>query len=267
MPDLSNQQYLLNEQYKDASNLNARIQLHQRFSTNATDWHRWVFEQFAITEGSRILELGCGPGHLWRKNLDRIPARCQITLSDFSEGMLQEARNNLADSASRFSFQVVDAQSIPHEDASFDVVIANHMLYHVPDRPRAFSEIRRVLQPRGRFYAATNGQAHLQEIGELVQRVIPSFSGIMGRGGSPFSLENGAEQMAPWFSHVEMRHYENALVVTEVEPLVAFVLSTRAKSILTEEQIRQLREIVAQELARNGSITITKATGLFVAYS
>lgn len=136
MSDLSSQQYLLNEQYKDASNLNARIQLHQRFGTSKVDWHRWVFEQFALAAGSRILELGSGPGHLWQKNLDRIPPHCQITLSDFSEGMLQEAKNNLAQSASRFSFQVIDAQSIPFGDASFDVVIANHMLYHVPDRAR-----------------------------------------------------------------------------------------------------------------------------------
>jgi ubiquinone/menaquinone biosynthesis C-methylase UbiE len=266
MSDLSGQHYLLNEQYKDASNLNARIQLHQRFGTSKTDWHRWVFEQFALVAGSRILELGSGPGHLWQKNLDRIPPHCQITLSDFSEGMLQEAKNNLADSAARFSFQVVDAQSIPHEDASFDVVIADHMLYHVPDRARAFSEIRRVLQPRGRFYAATNGEAHLQEIRELVQRCFP-LSGGRKRRESSFSLENGVAQLAPWFSHVEMRRYEDALVVTEVEPLVAFVLSTRAKRVLTEEQVRQLREIMTQELARNGSIAITKATGLFIAYN
>ncbi|HEV2661453.1 MAG TPA: class I SAM-dependent methyltransferase [Ktedonobacteraceae bacterium] len=266
MSDLSSQHYLLNEQYKDASNLNARIQLHQRFGTSKIDWHHWVFEQFALTAGSRILELGSGPGHLWQKNLDRIPPRCQITLSDFSEGMLQEAKNNLAESAERFSFQLVDAQSIPFEDASFDVVIANHMLYHVPDHERAFSEIRRVLQPQGRFYAATNGEAHLQEIRELVQRVFSSSSGRK-RSESSFSLENGAAQLAPWFSHVQMRPYDDALVVTEVEPLVAFVLSTRAKRILTEEQVRKLREIVAQELARNGSIAIMKATGLFVACS
>jgi ubiquinone/menaquinone biosynthesis C-methylase UbiE len=266
MSDLSRKQYLLNEQYKDASNLNARIQLHQRFGTSKIDWHRWVFEQFALAEDSRILELGSGPGHLWQKNLERIPPHCQITLSDFSEGMLQEAKNNLAHSAARFSFQVIDAQSIPFKDASFDIVVANHMLYHVPDRTCAFSEIKRVLQPQGRFYAATNGEAHLQEIRDLVQRCFP-FSANRKRRENSFSLENGAAQLAPWFSHVEMRRYEDALVVTEVEPLVAFVLSTRAKLVLTEEQVHQLREIVTRELAQHGAIAITKATGLFVAYS
>lgn len=99
-----------------------------------------------------------------------------------------------------------------------------------------------------------------------MQRVFSPSSGRKRRESS-LSLENGAVQLAPWFSHVEMRPYEDALVVTEVEPLVAFVLSTRAKRILTEEQVRKLREIVILELAQHGSIAITKATGLFVAYS
>src|SRR5437868_570166 len=63
---------------------------------------------------------------------------CQITLSDFSPGMLQEARQNLAGSPQSFSFQVIDAQSIPLDAGSCDCVIANHMLYHVPDRLYAF---------------------------------------------------------------------------------------------------------------------------------
>src|ERR1700758_5420037 len=87
MSDLTNQSYLLNEQYKDAANLNARIQLHARFSTNKRGWNRWVFDQFKIPPNGRILELGCGPGKLWSSNLDGIGADWQITLSDFSEGM------------------------------------------------------------------------------------------------------------------------------------------------------------------------------------
>ncbi len=45
------------DQYQNAKNLNARIQLHQRFSTNKYGWHRWVFDQFSFPPQSRILEL------------------------------------------------------------------------------------------------------------------------------------------------------------------------------------------------------------------
>ena len=64
MSDMVDQTYLLAQQYNTSSNLNARIQLHERFSTNPLDWHRWVFEQFQIPENSRVLELGSGTGLL-----------------------------------------------------------------------------------------------------------------------------------------------------------------------------------------------------------
>lgn len=162
MPELDNQQYLLTKQYQNSSNLNARIQLHARFSTNKYGWHRWIFDQLKIVAGSHMLELGCGPASLWSANRDRIPADWHITLSDFSEGMIENARQNLSSIQHPFSFAVIDAQTIPFADASLDVVIANHMLYHVPDRPKALAEIQRVLKPEGRLYASTVGNQHLQ---------------------------------------------------------------------------------------------------------
>jgi hypothetical protein len=60
----TDQQYLLTSQYKDSSNLQARIQIHKRFSINKYSFHRWVFDHFSIPRPARILEAGCGPGHL-----------------------------------------------------------------------------------------------------------------------------------------------------------------------------------------------------------
>ena len=69
----------------------------------------------------------------------RIPAGWSITLSDFSPGMLDAAWRNLVVTGRAFQFKEIDAQSIPFEDETFDAVIANHMLYHVPDRPKAIA--------------------------------------------------------------------------------------------------------------------------------
>ena len=57
---------ILREQYKDGSNLSARIRLHQRFSTNRYGFFRWMFDRIQIPESARVLELGCGTGILWR---------------------------------------------------------------------------------------------------------------------------------------------------------------------------------------------------------
>ena len=63
--------------------------------------------------------------------------------------------------------RVGDVQEPPFEDASFDVVVAAWMLYHVPDLDRAVAELARVLRPGGRLVATTNAADHLQEMLEL----------------------------------------------------------------------------------------------------
>ena len=259
------QNYLLTKQYHNAANLNDRIQLHTRFSTNTYGWHPWIFDQFKIAPRSRVLELGCGPGWFWSKNIERIPAEWDVTLSDFSPGMLAETRRNLASSGHPFSFEVIDVQSIPFAEASFDAVIANHMLYHVPDRPQALSEIRRVLRPDGRFYASTVGVGHLREIGELVRRFDPEI--IFGIGDEAnFTLESGAQQLAPYFSSVVLHRYEDALVVTEPEPLIAYILSGRVGASLEGERVAEFAAFVQHELAQQGAFHVTKESGLFEAW-
>ena len=264
MPKMVDREYLAKEQYRDSSNLRARIQLHARFSTNSYGWHRWVYDRFQLAPESRILELGCGPGTLWQDNLARIPEGWGITLTDLSAGMVQEARENLDDSKVRFDYAVVDAQATPFEEDSFDAVVANHVLFHVPDRGKALAEIRRLLRPGGCLYASTVGRDHLRELEEIVGRfgVRAEPSPIMGP--ESFHLQNGRELLAPWFSRVTRYDYEDALVVTEAEPLIAYIqsLARIRKSFL---DFRILREYVEGEIAQHGAIRITKESGLFAA--
>jgi ubiquinone/menaquinone biosynthesis C-methylase UbiE len=86
-------------QYKTPDNLDARITLHERFTTNNYPWSRWVFDQFALPPQAAILEVGCGMGKLWAENGDRLPAGWAITLIDQSAGMLQQATANVAEHA------------------------------------------------------------------------------------------------------------------------------------------------------------------------
>ena len=105
--------YLREVQYKDPSNLNARVELHQRYSTNRQGLHRWIFDYLLERANGRILELGSGPGHLWRRNLDRIPASFPLILSDVSHGMITAARYELSNAPVHFHYTVIDAQSLP----------------------------------------------------------------------------------------------------------------------------------------------------------
>lgn len=261
-PAPNNPTYLRDKQYVNAANLDARIALHQDFSTNHYGWMRWVFDHFeALPATARVLELGCGTGALWQENLARVPAGWKITLSDFSPGMLEQAQQQLAGSAPGFAFDVVDIQDIPYASASLDAVIANHMLYHAADRQAAIAEVRRVLRPGGLFFAATNGARHMQELVDLCDRFDPTLDLFRASMAASFSLENGAAQLAQSFANVALDEYEDSLNVTEVEPLVRYVDSTAHMDALLAERFRQ--HVQAQFDANHGLLHIHKASGLF----
>jgi ubiquinone/menaquinone biosynthesis C-methylase UbiE len=264
MTSLTDQHYLRNDQYKDATNLDARVAIHKRFSTNPYGWFNWIFDALLkLPASAKILELGCGPAHLWRECSNRIPAGWDITLSDLSAGMVDAAWRNLVVTGRNYNFREIDAQQIPFSDETFDAVMANHMLYHVPDRATALSEIQRVLKPGGRLFATTVGERHMQEVNGWLKEI--------GKGSYAsmvvvsFTLENGTEQLKPFFSHVTMSRYEDNLRVTELEPLIAYLRSMISASDLREEKLEALKQELQVRLKQKGEIFVTKDSGLFEA--
>jgi len=260
----TDQNYLKADQYRDASNLNARVTVHDRFSTNPYGWFSWVFDTLIkLPADAKILELGSGPGLLWKSCTDRIPAGWKITLSDLSPGMLDSAWRNLVVTGRAFQFKEIDAQSIPFEDETFGAVIANHMLYHVPDRGKALSEIKRVLKPGGRFFATTVGENHMKQMMDWYSRV--HVSRVWESFASPFTLENGMEQLRPHFSQVTLSRYEDNLQVTKLQPLMDYIRSGMRVAELSESELATLQLDLEKELQEKGSIFITKDSGLFEA--
>lgn len=253
--------YLQNDQYRNADNLNARIAIHERFSTNPQGWFPWVWDILsALPAEAKVLELGCGSGAMWAACPERIPSGWSITLSDFSAGMLDSAWRNLVTLGRGFKFEQIDVQSIPAPDAAFDIVIANFMLYHVPDRPKALEEIRRVLRPEGTLVAATNGVRHLREMDEWFERLnLGSFN------SRPFTLENGLAQLQPFFDPVETRRYPDGLHITELPPLMAYLKSTTSYGENPESAFAELEQELTAKLKADGSIEVTKDSGLFLA--
>ena len=272
----TDQTYLKKKQYKDASNLNARIALHQRFGERVVNWHRWLFERSYVPGERRILELGCGPGTFWLENAERIPAGWDVTLSDLSAGMLHEAKAQLENVPHDFKFVEVDAQAIPFESDLFDMVMANQVFHHIPDPNRACAEIRRVLKPGGRFYLAASGRAHLQELSDLAAHLMDRASLRAFRetfGSQPFKLEEGERLLKMHFDEVTLhRSAKNDLFVTEAEPLVAFFLSMNSSEMFKkgpEEEVRKrlesFRAYLNEQIAGRGFVHITRETGLLEA--
>ena len=254
----------LQQQYRDSSNFRRRSALVGKFSTNRYPWYRWVYEQLDLDSCAAVLELGCGPGSLWKRNLDRISPGSTIVMSDFSAGMLRDSGANLGVNRSRFSFCQLDAAVLPFRASCLDAVVANMMFYHVDDRPAALRDIRRVLRPGGRFYATTTGREYMRDLNAAATRIlqIPRHSPSAER----FGLENGFEQLQSVFAQVEIRRYHNELRVTEVEPLIDYFASMEPFISPPPERWPALREYFQNAINERGEIVIPIDVGMLIAH-
>lgn len=255
-------------QYENASNLRARIKIHEIYSTNKYGWMEWFFHELSFNKNCRILEIGCGDGSLWLKNLSKIPEGVEITLTDFSSGMIKDAKSNLKSFKGNMTFKVADVLNIPFSNESFDIVIANHMLYHVADKEKALSEIYRVLKKQGKFYASTVGKKHLHEMREIAAKFDPSLLSCKSWDATEsFQLENGGKLIERWFSETEIKRYEDNLIVTDALPLAEYIFSLPEIKNLLNDKKRVLNFInfLKDEIAKTNGILITKDTGFFKA--
>jgi len=254
------------KQYSNSSNFMARVELNRRFGTNPYKWTSWLFDHIKFKKNARVLELGCGNGILWKSNLQKIPEDAHILLSDFSEGMLDDAKLTLGDAAERFEYEVIDAEQIPYPVNSVDVVIANLMLYHVPDRRKAISEISRILKSDGVLYATTFGLNYMKKLSDLVLNYDKSANCSLEPVAHAFGLENGEKQLSEHFENVKLIEYSDGLEVTEAKPLVNYVLSfNRVKNIINGDKIIDFEDYITNILNENGKIQIEKKSGLFIA--
>lgn len=260
-PKLNNKRWVA-KQYKTPSNLNARMQLHQRFSANPHRWSHWIFDLLRLTPGMHVLEIGGGPGVLWDENRHQLSAQVAITFTDQSTGMVAKAAATLGD-LGQFRFGVADAQALPFAASSFDVVIANHMLYHVPERRLAFTEIQRVLKPEGRFFAATNDYAHMQELSDLSKTFLPNAAMLISRN-ERFPFDVATQELSQHFGQIQLHRYHNNLIVTDADALADYMLSgiTMDLPVIAETPFRQWLQ---NRILTEGAITITSASGLFEA--
>lgn len=253
----------LKNQYQNASNISSRINLHSLYSRNQEGWFPWIYRQCRISEGMRILELGCGDGTLWVQNRSRLPEDISVTLSDISEGMLRDARRAIGVTDSRFSFEPFDCHQIPYESETFDLVIANHVLFYCQNPEQVCHEVRRILKSNGRFLCSTYGSLHMQEVSRLVQdfdeRIVLSADKLYER----FGRENGTDILSPCFAQIVWNGYEDSLLVPDAEPLISYILSCHGnQNQYLLDRYKEFRGYVKKK-TENG-FHITKDAGIFI---
>lgn len=253
----------LKTQYQNAANITARIRLHSLYSTNPLGWFVWLYQQASIQDGMKILEIGCGNGALWQQNLSVLPPYVQIVLSDISAGMIHDVQNRFRNDA-RFSCMVFDAAHMPFDDNTFDLVIANHMLFYCDDLSQVLQECARVLTVNGHLEASTYSSRHMKEITELVQSFSPQIVLSKDKLYEKFGLDHGAQLLSPYFRDIERRKYQDSIVLHEAEPLIAYILSCHGnQNQLLLDRYKEFHDYVVKMTA--GGFTITKDAGVFLA--
>lgn len=256
------------KQYNNYSNLETRINLHETYSTNNNiGWFEWCFDKMKLNDNMKILDIGCGNGQLWLKNHNKIHSGLDITLGDFQEEMLNRAKRNLEKIPHNFTYQVADIQSLPYDNDSFDVVIANHMMYHVQDINKGLSEIHRVLKKNGHVYMTTIGPDHLKELLNLIDDIDLGATRQQWSFLNTFNFISGSALLNNYFYSVENFEYYDNLMVDNAEPIIQYVKSMEDKDnvIFRDKKLEILRATLQKKIHLDNGFFVTKQIGMLTA--
>ena len=163
-----------------------------------------MLEAVAEVRPRRVLDAGAGGG-----DYAAVLAAPEVVCVDQSEAAVEAARARGLDA------HVADVAALPFGDGEFDVVVCNHVLYHVRDRERAIGELARVLRPGGRFAGIYNFRDHL--------------AGVWSAVGDPwldqpdFDCESGRNELGRNFLRVECRSTRGSVVWLTRDDLQAYL--------------------------------------------
>ncbi|HVB50191.1 MAG TPA: class I SAM-dependent methyltransferase [Acidimicrobiales bacterium] len=255
--------YLREQQYATSDKLNARILLHSKYTTSKVDWFDWLHTNILWSAVRDALEVGCGTGLFWSALPDSVDKNLRITLTDLSPGMVDVSLSRTRELLTNVTGLEADVENLPFEDASFDLAIANQMLYHAPNPARALAELHRVLRPGGTLVASTNGPQHLQELFDIKAAVFGTNRS--GTRADAFGSHTGRALLEQHFVDVEWRQFDDGLACSEVDDVVAYLTSTPPGEDATPEEVQRLRAETGQRMGRSGGVLkVTKDTGVFI---
>jgi len=265
-PIITDQNHLKSKSYHTQDRLNVRIRTHQKYTQPQVDFTRWVMDTISWQEDEVALDVGCGSGNY--VDLGQAYGRAYLA-GDLSLGMLRGLthpgllRVNL------------DAQRLPFASDSADVILANHMIYHIPDKEMALVEFRRVLQPNGRLLAATNSKHTMSELRQLIPNALTrlgaepiTFPDVANAG---FSLENGRALLQPHFAQVARHDLPAAFVFPETQPVLDYINSSRdwherklPAGVSWGDLLAAIGEILDEHIAQHGAFRVNKLSGVFI---
>lgn len=264
----NDQEHLKEKSYKTAEKLNVRILTHQKYTQPQVEFYDWVLDQLDWNGNETVFDIGCGSGLY----ADKASARAaHYYAGDLSHGMLLDGV------AKNHECVNLDAMTLPLPDNSADVVLANHMIYHIPNQARGVAEFRRILKPTGKMTAVTNSNETMKELRDLrteaIRHVVSDFPELDESISLSFVLETGDKVLKTAFDNVELRILDSGLVFPEPQPIIDYIGSSRDwwerifGKFATWDQFEQsMRDILEDHFAKHDEFRVSKKTGVFVCW-
>lgn len=233
----------LQRQYGDTQRLDQRKSLHAKYGR--ADWYPWLRGQLPLAAHMRVADIGCGTGQLWGALAGQWPERLVLQVLDRSPAMVAAALAQAA--ALRPQGVVGDAMRLPLRDASVDAALAVHMLYHLPDPHAGVRELRRIVRPGATVLAVLNGHDNMRQLAQLIAGV----AGGPDRDPSTLRLdaETGARLFAAHFAQVRVARFDDVLVCTDPDDVMAYLQSL---PLPPQAHAPALRQAVDAAFARGG---------------
>lgn len=256
-----------------AAGLDIRVRTHQLYTCPQVDFAQWVLGQTRWRGDEMVLDVGCGSGLYVAPLLARLDQGGRLVSADLSLGMLKQVAYRSPKPP--IGLLNADAMELPLATGSCDVVLANHMIYHLPDIGRGVKEIHRVLRARGHLIAATNASDSMQQFLDEMESGAAALGYELPLPVSPvglrFNLENGASWIGTAFSDPEVRVLDSELVFPEPEPAVAYIDSLRniyeprlPRGLEWEALVSQVARQIEVAVREAGAYRVSKRTGVLI---
>lgn len=259
--------HLKNVQYVSSDNLDARIALHKKYTPEGENW-KTAWDVYNFRPDQKVIEVGCGTGLFWTYQPPSKSTPLHLTLTDFSEGMLDAAKKNLAQSNISAKFEIADVDRLPYPASTYDVVLAHFMLYHAQSPPDAIDEIRRVLKPGGWAGIILVSKDNMSDIFEAAHQINPELNALYATS-SLFSAEDAEGLLRSKFGSVESHEYRYTMKVDEADYVVKYAQSSPSfqSRDLTNQFWSDYAGYVSEEIKEKGAFEVTKRFVLFNCHS
>ena len=263
--------YLKEKQYKSTQYLEARIKIHQ-FTKNQIGFHEWIFSQYDLSEFEKsneeikILDVGCGTGVFWKKNVNNFKKyKLKITFTDSSSAMVEKEKVNTEELDAKKIFEIADIDNLEKYKNQFDIVFCHNVVYHAGNKDNALKNLKDCLNDKPSSFCSitTNSEKHMLNVYEIgrnldknfpTDRIIDSFT------------EEVADKMLPKHFKFEKKIEEEELRVTDWDILMGFVASgVEPRGIkLVDNFWDGYKKIYEEELKNNGYFKIIKRSPLYI---